>query len=139
MKYPRLPDADNLSRKLSQQHVDEIQQTYQQQLSQGYTPTSIRNRLAQHYNVSYATIYYWTSDKYRQEKRSKNNAYWSEIKTRDHQKWLQHKTQEIQRRKKRMERNPQLKLWHEVVGAHNEKRVQRKTVKGKPLESYDDK
>ena len=136
MKYPRLKDKDNLAKKLSEKHIEELQETYQSEIQKGYSPTSIRNKLAQHYNVSYSTIYYWTSDNYRKEKRIKNSQYWTNMKSIDYDKWLEHKTKEIDRRRKRMKRNPELKLWHEVISAKNEKRVKRKTVKGKDLEDY---
>ena len=138
MKYPRLKDKDNLSRKLTDEDIKHIQEDFQQNFGK-YSPTSIRNKLAQQYHVSYATIYYWTNDKFREEKRKKDNPYWSQLKDKDYQKWHDHKVQEINRRRNRMLRNPDLKLWNEVISAKNEKRVKRKTVRKKPLQSYDDK
>ena len=136
MKYPRLQDKDNLSRKLSDTDIQHIQESFQQDLSHGYTATGSRNKLAQQYHVTYSTIYYWTNDNFRQAKRKKDNAYWSQQKIRDPDNWYVHKKQEITRRKARMQRNPDLKLWHAVVTAKNEKRCTRKTLKGKPLQDY---
>lgn len=136
MKYPRLKDEDNLAKKLTTEDVTQIQEQYNMLIQTSkLSKTNIRNMLAQQYKVSYATIYYWTNDSYRTEKRKHDNTYWTEMKNKDYDKWHQHKVREIQLRKERMKRNPDLKLWHEVTSAKNEKRVKRKTVKGKTLDS----
>lgn len=135
MKYPRLKDKDNLSRKLTDSDIQHIRADFQQNITKS-SATSIRNRLAQQYHVTYFTIYYWTNDKYREQKRGKNNLYWTQVKEKDYERWYEHKKQELTNRHNRMERNPDLKLWHEVIGAKNEKRAKRKTVKGKSLDYY---
>lgn len=137
MKYPRLKDKDNLSRKLLDKDIQNIREFFNQQLKEGHTATSIRNLLARKYKVSYTTIFYWSNDKHRQEKRKKDNVYWGNMEKVDPEKWYLHKKQEIARRRNRMVRNPELKTWNEVVSAKNEKRYKRKTVKGKALEDYD--
>ena len=137
MKYPKLKDKDNLSRKLTDEDIKNIRKFFEREIKRGYVATSIRNRLAQEYKVSYATIFYWTNDKHREQKREKDNKYWGKMKEVNPEKWYLHKKQEIARRRNRMIRNPELKLWNEVVSAKNDKRINRKTVKGKPLAEYD--
>ncbi len=135
MEYPKLKDVDNLSRKLTDEEIAEIQNLFAV-LSVDSSKTSVRNMLARKYNVSYFTIYYWTNAEYRKMKREQNNKYWSEVKNTDYERWYEHKKQEIGRRRNRMLRNPELKVWNEVVSAKNEKRHKRVTVKGKKLEEY---
>jgi hypothetical protein len=135
MKYPRLEDKDNLSKKLTDKQIEEIQIEFKNSTGHG-SPTSIRNRLAMKYKVSYATIYYWTNSNYRTQKRKENIEYWNMVKKTDYERWYKHKKDELIRRKNRMERNPKLKLWHEVISAKNEKRVKRKTVKGRKINEY---
>ena len=132
MKYPRLPAEDNLSRKLTDEQIEEIQKKYSR-VTKKMTSTAAMNTLAQQYGVSYATIYYWVKEKYRKWKRKRNVDYWNEMKTKDYEKWYKHKKAEINRRKNRMIRNPKLKLWHETVSAKNEKRCKRKTIHGKKI------
>ena len=139
MKYPRLKDKDNLSKKLTDTEITQLQRDFQTELANNVlSATAIRDKLSHHYHVSYATVYYWTNDKYREKKRKANVDYWTEMKTKDYDKWYRHKKQEINNRKNRMERNPDLKLWHATISAKNEKRSKRHTVNGKPLKDYDD-
>lgn len=135
MKYPRLKDRNNLSRKLTDKQIEEIQTKFENYIDNG-SATLIRKRLAMEYNVTYSTIYYWTNPKYREQKRKENNEYWNMVKKTDYERWYKHKKDEINRRRNRMQRNPDLKLWHEVTSAKNEKRTKRKTVKGKKINEY---
>lgn len=135
MKYPKLKDTQNLSKKLTDSEITEIQEFFKKR-SNTVSATSVRRFLADKYKVSYTTIYYWTNDKHRQEKRKKNSEYWSKIKLTDYPRWYEHKKAEITRRKNRMSRNPDLKTWNEVISAKNEKRTKRKTVKGKNLKDW---
>ena len=135
MKYPKLEDEDNLSKKLTSEQIRDIQTEFTRLKGWG-TPTEVRKIIAKRYKVSYSTIYYWTNEKYRNEKRKENSTYWSKIKETDYEKWYKHKKDELVRRKNRMSRNPKLKLWHEVVSAKNEKRSKRKTIKGKGINEY---
>jgi len=137
MKYPKLPDELNLSKKLTSEDIVEIREKYFQYIQNPrLTQTFIINNLAKEYKVSYSTIYYWVKDKYRKEKREKDNKYWNNIKKINYEKWYSHKKDELIRRRNRMNRNPELKLWHEVTSAKNEKRIKRKTVHKKKLNEY---
>ena len=139
MKYPRLKDKDNLSRKLTDKQIAEIQHAFEKMIKTYKSMHAVREILTKRYKVSYSTVYYWTDSRYRKDKRAKNTEYWNKTKFTDPEKWYAHKKGELLNRRKRMERNPKLKLWHEVVGAKNEKRVKRRTVKGKLLKYYESK
>jgi hypothetical protein len=136
MKYPRLPDELNLSKKLTSEQIQDLNNDFNNLSSKFKSKRLLLNFLAKKYSVSYHTVYYWTNEKYRNEKRKKNSEYWNKMKTLDYDKWYRHKKQEIARRRNRMDRNPDLKTWHNVVSAKNDKRSKRKTMKGRRLEEY---
>ena len=96
MKYPRLKDKDNLSKKLTDTEITQLQRDFQTELANNVlSATTIRDKLSHHYHVSYATVYYWTNDKYREKKRKENVDYWTEMKTKDYDKWFQHKNRKL--------------------------------------------
>ena len=81
-------------------------------------------KIADTHEVSFGTAYYWINDKYREEKRAINakRAYAPGDKQRIQR--------DQQKRKENWRADPEMKLRHTLQSAKDEKRIQRKTVKG---------
>ncbi|MEM2259970.1 MAG: hypothetical protein QXR88_01725 [Candidatus Pacearchaeota archaeon] len=127
-KYPKLPPELDKRRKLMPEDIKEIRRLFNELITH-MTERQAILKLAEEYGVSYATIYYWTHDKYRKEKRKKNvltKAKWWEKHGRDLKK-------EVELRKERWERFPQQKIWHFLISTKNEKRCKRHTFYGIPF------
>jgi hypothetical protein len=130
MRYPRLADKQDMRRKLMESDIEYLKLAYAQR------PPSISNRqwymaMASEYGVSPSTIQYHTDMSYQANMKAKNAKAHSKIDMADYER---HRANESKRRVERWSRNSQLREWHYVTSARNEKRVVRKTVLGKLLE-----
>ena len=148
MKYPKLPEELDLRKKLLSQDIKDIQQAYMSALPfppQGELARARREDpsvqskrqwildIAQMYGVSAHTIYYWTHDDYRAMKMLKNAKAHSKANLEDYEA---HRAAEIKGRARRMKTNPKLADYHAVQSAKNERRSNRQTVKGTPLNDW---
>jgi|TARA_R110000824_G_scaffold92059_2_gene223579 hypothetical protein len=131
MKYPRLSDKQDLRRKLMDADIASLKVAY------AVRPTEISERqwrikMALSLGVSPSTIAYHTNPDYRAKMLVKNRK--AHSKAVDPEDYARHRAEEIKHRQNRLERNPDLREWHYQVSAKNEKRTQRTTVLGKPLQ-----
>jgi len=149
MKYPRLPEKLDLRKKLMAQDIADIQQAYAEAMPFPTKSEVMKRRHAgletlsesqwiaeimEMYQVSYHTVYYWTHDEYRDEKMLKNAK--AHGKTKDLEDYEAHRANEIRARARRMKLHPDLGDYHAVQSATNEKRSQRHTCKGRPLDQW---
>lgn len=81
-------------------------------------------KIADIHGVSYSVAYYWINDRSRAQQREKNakRSYPPGDKNRI--------KRDMQKRRENFASNPNMKLRHELQTAKDEKRVQRKTVRG---------
>jgi|TARA_B110000438_G_scaffold300838_1_gene354182 hypothetical protein len=79
--------------------------------------------------ITWSTAYYWASDKARETARKKNAQ-------RRHTPAENAKRipKDMERRKQRWEEDPNTKLAHEIRAALSDKRIERKTVRGIPIQ-----
>ena len=132
MKYPRLSDKQDLRRKLMDEDIASLKVSYAK--DHPFKGTSYRQWAmgkASELGVSDGTIFYHTNDSYNAKMKAKNAKAHSKVA--DPKDYARHRAQESKRRVERWDRNSDLREWHYRVSAKNEKRVQRKTVLGKPL------
>ena len=147
MKYPKLPPEQDLRRKLMDDEIEQIRQAYRDALpfpdkseaarsrNLGYplqTRTSWLQMMADMWDVSWGTIYYYVDDEYRAKMKAKNAK--AHSKAKDLKDYEAHRAAEIKHRVERWKRNDDLREWHYRVSAKNEKRRPRYTVRGKPLD-----
>lgn len=112
--------------------IVEIQELYEHGVRAGQSKRQTALGIAKIFGVSEATIHYWGDANYRKYMLEKNAL--NHSKKRNPIDYAQHRTQEIRNRQARFERNPELRLYHEVQSAKNEKRSKRHLVHGQPLE-----
>ena len=86
-------------------------------------------RIADYFNVSNHTAYYWINSKYRKEKRKYN----CRKVVRSNEK---ERTKKKSRRRFEMRNVPEMRMSLRVQSAKNEYRCKRHTVLGKTLEEY---
>jgi hypothetical protein len=132
MKYPPLPDKDDLRKKLMDSDIASLKAGYAQAFP--FSGSSYRQWMlakAEEYGVSHSTIQYHTNDSYRAKMKAKNAS--AHSKAHDLQDYEAHRAGEMNLRMLRWERNPLLREWHYEVSARNEKRSKRKTSLGRPL------
>lgn len=151
MKYPKLPEELDLRKKLLAQDILDIRIAYEK--AEPSFPKSLSelmkrrrleglgvqsetqwiNEIAEMYEVSYATVYYWIKDDSRAKQRLKN----AQNHKRDSFDYERHVAREIVNRKKRWQRYSPLWDYHALQAAKNEKRSKRLTYKGKALSEWD--
>lgn len=79
--------------------------------------------------ISWGTAYYWGDDEHREK--AKKTAAARKIPPEEYKR---KKTRILERRNERWEENPNLRLAHEIRVALAERRVERKSVRGIPIE-----
>jgi hypothetical protein len=134
MKYPRLPPHLDLRRKLMPEDIERMQKEFEE-LRKNMSDRQAMLILAEKYNVSLSTVYYWVKPEYREWKRKMNALNYN--KHLDPEGYVKHRAREIVNRAERMKRYPPLKLYHMVMSAKHEKRCKRKTVYGMPIEMWE--
>ena len=85
-------------------------------------------KIADAFDVSYGTAYYWINDQYRKEKREKNAL--RRYEPGDERRIAR----DMQKRRENFKGNPNMKLRHSIQSAVGEKRVPRKTVRGMKMD-----
>ena len=136
MKYPKLSDKQDLRRKLMDKDISSLKVSYAKDYpfkGMSYRKWAIGK--ASELGVSSATIYYHTDVSYQAKMKAKNAK--AHSKANDLKDYEAHRTAEIKHRKDRWDRNPKLREWNYQISAKNEKRSNRKTVLGKPLDKGD--
>ncbi|PHQ84127.1 MAG: hypothetical protein COB65_06305 [Thalassobium sp.] len=129
MKYPKLVDKNDLRRKLMDKDIASLQ------IAHAKKPIAVsarqwRIKMAKTLGVSPATVQYHTDPDYQAKMKAKNAKAHSKDNPED---YANHRAQESKRRVERWDRSPDLREWHYVISAKNEKRTVRKTVLGKEL------
>ena len=79
--------------------------------------------------ITWATAYYWANDEQREKARAKNR-----LRRHTVEENKARIARDVARRAEKWESDPNLKLAHEIRSALSEKRANRKTVRGMPIE-----
>ena len=126
MTYPRLPEDLDLRRRLTSSQIEEIRQRYAdaqpfaarsevgraQRLEQPLplSEHAFCTQMAEEFEVSHHTIYYWVKDEYRDWKREVNaKAHSKEVNPID---YCEHRAANVRNRAERMKRYRPQVLWH---------------------------
>ncbi len=132
MKYPRLPESQDLRKKIFKSDEKVIRKLVRlKMMREDISFYGACASVAKLFNVTSFTIRYHISSDYRKQINEKNNKY---DRDRRRVNYREHKKREILLRANRMKRNKKLVLWNQVVTANNEKRCRRKTVLGQSLD-----